>query len=111
MECNAFLRFGQREREKREKTDLGSGEFELFFFLRTKDKRKVDFLVTGDSSTPWFLVEVKSSDTSIRHIFRRSPGAHAFQMTVDPPSVDADCFAVSYPVKVPAKTFIYSLFE
>jgi hypothetical protein len=31
---------------------------------------------------------------------------HAFQLTVDAPFVDADCFAVSFPVKVPAKTFL-----
>ncbi len=48
-------------------TDLGLGEFELFF-LRTKDKREVDFLVVRDSK-PWFLVEVKSSDTKLsRHL-------------------------------------------
>jgi predicted AAA+ superfamily ATPase len=92
-------------------TDLGLGEFELFF-LRTKDKREVDFLVTKDSK-PWFLVEVKSSDTKLsRHLAyfqEKTEADHAFQVTVDAPFVDADCFAVSYPVKVPAKTFLSQL--
>ncbi len=92
-------------------TDLGPEEFELFF-LRTKDKREVDFLVTKDSK-PWFLVEVKSSDTKLsRHLayFQEKTGAdHAFQVTIDASFVDADCFAVSYPVKVPAKTFLSQL--
>jgi hypothetical protein len=34
---------------------------------------------------------------------------HAFQVTVDAPFVDADCFAVFYPIKVPAKTFLSQL--
>ena len=87
------------------------GRIELFF-LRTKDKHEVNFLVTRDSK-PWFLVEVKSSDTKLsRHpaYFQEMTGAdHAFQVTVDAPFVDADCFAVSYPVKVPAKTFLSRL--
>ncbi|MCI5221945.1 MAG: hypothetical protein D3924_04570 [Candidatus Electrothrix sp. AR4] len=80
--------------------NLGPGKFELFF-LRTRD------------SKPWFLVEVKSSDTKLsRHLayFQEKTGAdHAFQVTVDAPFVDADCFAVPDPVKVPAKTFLSQL--
>ena len=32
------------------------------YYLRDKQKREVDFLVARDG-TPWFIVEVKSSDT------------------------------------------------
>lgn len=92
-------------------TDIGIGEFGLYF-LRTKDKKEVDFVVTRDG-TPWFLVEVKSSHTAIspnlRYFQERIGALHAFQVTIDAPFVDADCFSVSYPVRVPAKTFLSQL--
>jgi predicted AAA+ superfamily ATPase len=40
-------------------TDTAQGEFELYY-LRTKDKREVDFCVTK-SGKPWMLVECKSN--------------------------------------------------
>ena len=39
--------------------DVGLGDYGLYF-LRDKEKREVDFLVSKDQE-PWFLVEVKSS--------------------------------------------------
>ena len=39
--------------------DNGYGEYGLYF-LRDKEKREVDFLVTKDRS-PWFMVEVKTT--------------------------------------------------
>jgi len=39
--------------------DSGLGDYELFY-LRTKDQKEVDFLIT-ENSQPWFLVEVKNS--------------------------------------------------
>jgi uncharacterized protein len=44
-------------------TDLGFGEFE-WRYLRDKQKRQVDFLVVKNHK-PWFLLEVKTSDTSL----------------------------------------------
>src|ERR1700732_529601 len=44
-------------------TDLGFGDFDLRY-LRDKQKREVDFLVVRDRN-PWFLVEVKLSDTAL----------------------------------------------
>ncbi len=92
-------------------TDMGFGDFGLFF-LRTKDKREVDFLVTKDN-VPWFLVEAKTSDTRLSknlEYFQKAAGArHAFQVTMDSPFVQADCFSTSYPVKVPARTFLSQL--
>lgn len=92
-------------------TDLGMGEFNLFF-LRTKDKREVDFLVSRDG-VPWFLVEVKSSDSNLSrnlNYFQKATGAkHAFQVIINAPFSRADCFSVPYPVKVPAKTFLSQL--
>ncbi|MCI5146688.1 MAG: hypothetical protein D3923_14480 [Candidatus Electrothrix sp. AR3] len=63
---------------------------------------------------------MNSSDTKLcRHsaYFQEITGAdHAFQVTVDAPFVgapfvDADCFAVSYPIKVPERPFLHRLFE
>lgn len=43
--------------------DLGMGNFELFF-LRDRDRREVDFLIT-EAKKPWLLVEAKWGDTQI----------------------------------------------
>lgn len=40
-------------------TDRGWGDYELYY-LRDKEKREVDFLITKDDN-PWCLVEVKNS--------------------------------------------------
>ncbi len=61
-------------------TDLGFGDFELRY-LRDKQKREVDFLVVRDRK-PWFLVEVKLSDTSLSpslaYFQGQTKAAHAF---------------------------------
>ena len=92
-------------------TDLGLGEYELFF-LRTKDKREVDFLVCRDQK-PWFLVEVKSSDTklskSLAYFQEKTQAENAFQVTINTPFIEADCFSIPYPAKVPARTFLSQL--
>lgn len=44
-------------------TDSGLGKFDLCY-VRDKEKREVDFLVTWDGK-PWLLAECKSSDTNI----------------------------------------------
>ncbi len=62
---------------------------------------------------PWFLVEVKISDRSLsrslEYFQKIIEASHAFQVSIDAPFVDADCFSVSYPVKVPARTFLSQL--
>ena len=92
-------------------TDLGLGDFSLYF-LRTKDRREVDFLVNRNG-TPWFIAEVKSSDAALNKnlaYFQKALGSkHAFQITMDAPYIDADCFSLPYPVKVPARTFLSQL--
>lgn len=92
-------------------TDIGFGNFELFF-LRTKDKREVDFLISRDN-TPWFIVEVKTSKTPLSKslaYFQKATGAqNAFQVTIDLPYTATDCFAVPYPISVPARTFLSQL--
>jgi len=92
--------------------NLGFGEYGLYF-LRTKDKREVDFLVTRNGKS-WFLVEVKSSKKSFlsRHLeyFQTRIGAeHAFQVMMDADFEDADRFEFSYPVRVAGRSFLSQL--
>ena len=65
--------------------DIGLGKYNLYY-LRDKDKKEVDFLVT-ENNKPWFLVEVKSSaKESISknlYYFQKQTGAkHAFQIVL-----------------------------
>jgi uncharacterized protein len=92
-------------------TDLGFGDFELRY-LRDKQKREVDFLVVRDRQ-PWFLVEVKMSETSLSpslaHFQAQTKAAHAFQVVINLPFEPADCFLARKPTVVPAKTFLSQL--
>ena len=92
-------------------TDVGLGQFELFY-IRDKQKREVDFMVARDQK-PWFLVEVKQSDTalspSLDFMQRKISAKHAFQVVIDEPFVKADCFGQQTPVVVPARTFLSQL--
>jgi predicted AAA+ superfamily ATPase len=92
-------------------TDSGMGVYGLHF-LRDKDKREIDFLVTKNDE-PWFLVEVKSSNVSLSpnlEYFQKQIGAkHAFQVVMDLPYEEIDCFKYIRPVVVPAKTFFAQL--
>ncbi|MBR6587518.1 MAG: ATP-binding protein [Kiritimatiellae bacterium] len=93
-------------------TDLGYGEFSLGY-LRDKSRREVDFVVTRDG-IPWFLVEVKKSDTSLSEALaffqKRTGAAHAFQVVMDAAYGEYDCFAIHSPKVVSAKTFLSQLF-
>jgi len=93
-------------------TDYGFGNFELFY-LRDKEKREVDFLMTKDQS-PWFLVEVKSGDNggiskSLYHFQEQTGAMHAFQLNFGLKYVDQNCFAYTKPIIVPASTFLSQL--
>jgi predicted AAA+ superfamily ATPase len=93
-------------------TDQGLGEYGLYY-LRDKDKREVDFLVTKNRK-PWFLVEAKSSgDRGISrwlyYFQEKLKVPHAFQIGFDLPYVDKDCFSYKEPIIVPAKTFLSQL--
>jgi predicted AAA+ superfamily ATPase len=93
-------------------TDRGLGEYGLYY-LRDKDKREVDFLVTKDRK-PWFLVEAKASgdqgiSKSLYYYKEILKVPHAFQIGFDLPYVDVDCFKFHDPVIVPAKTFLSQL--
>jgi hypothetical protein len=92
-------------------SDLGFGDFELRY-LRDKQKREVDFVVVRDRK-PWFLVEVKLSDTSLSPslaYFQKQTGAPlAFQAVINLPYENADCFKAKHPVAVPARTLLSQL--
>ncbi|NNM43051.1 MAG: ATP-binding protein, partial [Chlamydiae bacterium] len=93
-------------------TDRGFGEYGLYY-IRDKDKREVDFLVTKDRK-PWFLVEAKASgdraiSRSLYYFHEKLNTAHAFQIGFDLPYVDKDCFAIKDPIIVPATTFLSQL--
>lgn len=91
--------------------DLGLGNFSLEF-IRTKEKREVDFVV-ADNNQPWFVVEVKTSETRLSpnlEYFQKMLGAkHAFQATINLPYQDLDCFSIRQPVAVPARTLLSQL--
>lgn len=92
-------------------TDLGFGDFELRY-LRDKEKREVDLLVVRDRK-PWFLVEVKLHDTnlspSLGYFQAQTKATHAFQAVIDLAHEATDCFQVTRPVVVPAKTLLSQL--
>ena len=92
-------------------TDYGFGEFQLFF-LRDKEKREVDFLISKNNK-PWILVEVKKSSKNISkslHYFKSITKAEfAFQVNYDDEFISKDCFSINEPVIVPLKTFLSQL--
>ena len=92
-------------------TDLGLGHYEIRY-LRDKLKREVDFVVVRDGK-PWFLVEVKKADANLSpalaHFQAQTGAEHAFQVVLDLPYEEANCFAHRKPIVVPAKTFLSQL--
>lgn len=93
-------------------TDRGFGDFGLYF-LRDKEKREVDFLVTKNEK-PWFLVEVKATSNpglskALFHFQKQTAAPHAFQVAFDLPYVNKDCFSHHDPIIVPALTFLSQL--
>ena len=92
-------------------TETGKGDFGLYF-LRDKQKREVDFLVTRDQD-PWFLAEVKSGSSplskSLVYFQKQTQAEHAFQVAMDAEYVDRDCFEFHSPMIVPGRTFLAQL--
>ena len=92
-------------------TDCGLGRFGLYY-LRDKNQREVDFMVTRDD-TPWFMVEVKTSKTTLSphlsHFQNQSECPHAFQVTIEQPFHDEDCFSTNKPTIVSAASFLSQL--
>ncbi len=91
------------------RNDLGLGDFGLWY-MRDKDGREADFLVSRDGR-PWIVVEVKKSDTStaagFRHMAKALGAPHNFQMVLDQPEVGADPFAAGAdPLIVQARSLL-----
>lgn len=93
-------------------TDNGFGDYQLYF-LRDKDKREVDFLVTRNHE-PWFLVEAKTEEKKplskdLSYFQKQTNAPHAFQAAFSMDYVDADCFSTRRPTIVPVKTLLSQL--
>ncbi len=93
-------------------TDAGMGQYELFF-LRTKEGKEVDFLIT-QNNVPWMLVEAKLSDCkavskSLAYFHRTLATQYAFQVIHHSPYIDQSCFTYTTPTIVSAKTFLSQL--
>jgi len=92
--------------------DVGLGTFDLAY-IRDKEKREVDFVVLRDQQ-PWFLVEAKLSGNdrptdALRRFHEALGTRHAFQVAPDLDFVARDCFEVTRPVVVPARTLLSQL--
>jgi predicted AAA+ superfamily ATPase len=88
--------------------DQGLGDFGLWY-LRDKDQREVDFLITKDDQ-PWIALEVKKSVTDLSpHLgyFSGQLGTrYNFQLVLDLPAVEANPFdRDASPLVVPARSF------
>ena len=93
-------------------TDYGLGQYDLWF-LRDKEKREVDFLISKDKKA-WFLVEVKLSSKggiskNLAYFQDKVKAKHAFQVVFDMDYVQRDCFKQTEPIIVPAQTFLTQL--
>ncbi len=63
---------------------------------------------------PWFLVEVKLANNqplskNLIEFQQQLNAPHAFQVVMELPYVDKDCFKTTGPIIVPAKTFLSQL--
>ncbi len=93
-------------------TDRGFGEYELHY-LRTLDKKEVDFVISKNGKA-WFLVEVKLANSKkinphLSEFQQQAQADHAFQVVLDLPYINKDCFSSNKPLIVPAKTFLSQL--
>ena len=93
-------------------TDFGFGEYGLHY-IRTKQKKEVDFLVSKDGR-PWMLVECKSQSRSLSKTLvefqRKLAVPYAFQVVFDAPYEAIDCFGFrDRSVIVPARSFLSQL--
>lgn len=93
-------------------TDIGLGEYHLHY-LRDKEQREVDFLVTKNK-TPWLMVEVKNSNSGhisphLIHFNKQLNVPHVIQVAADLPFVEQDCFVLNVPKIVSLRTFLSQL--
>ncbi len=92
--------------------DMGLGTANLHY-LRTKDRKEVDFIVTLNQKA-WFLIECKLSDShkispDLYFFKDQTKAKHAFQVVYNMDYIDEDCFKEEGPIIVPAKTLLSQL--
>jgi len=75
-------------------TDMGFGNFRLHY-VRTLDKREIDFVVARDNK-PLLLVEVKKSDTNLSRQLRDRHRWHFGADTIGVQMVDKVDFLQKY---------------
>lgn len=92
-------------------SEVGYGEFNMYF-LRDKQQREVDFLITRDQQ-PWLLVEAKTSEQRASpHLYyfkERTKTLFSLQVTRHMPYVEENCFQENKVLIVPARTFLSQL--
>jgi len=93
-------------------TDSGLGDYRLHF-LRDKEQREVDFLISRDQK-PWLLVEVKRGSNqglspSLRYFHKITGAPHALQVEFDAEYEEIDCFAERRPMIVPLASLFSQL--
>lgn len=92
--------------------DLGFGKFGLYF-IRDKEKREVDFLVTMDEK-PWMLIEVKKSakeplSKNLLYFRDQIKPQYTFQLAFDAPFIEYDFRDLTEPKIIPLITFLSQL--
>ncbi len=93
-------------------TDCGLGYYDLWF-IRDKEKREVDFLVSRDKK-PWLMIEIKLSSKggiskNLLYFQSKIKAEHVIQVVFDMDYIDKNCFHASRPIIVPAQTFLSQL--
>lgn len=92
--------------------DTGLGKYDLFF-LRDKEKREVDFLITSNN-IPWLMMEVKNSDNyalskNLLHFQKQLNAKYALQLSYDLPYIEQDFRELHSPKIFPLSTFLSQL--
>ncbi len=92
--------------------DSGFGKYDLFF-LRDKEKREVDFLITLNN-IPWLMLEVKNSDNyslskNLLHFQKQLNAKYALQISYDLPYIEQDFRELTTPKIFPISTFLSQL--
>lgn len=92
-------------------TDDGDANYGLYF-LRDKEQREVDFLITKDNQ-PFCLIEVKKRDTklspALQYFYDVLNPPYGFQVVYDLPHVDKNLFEKEGLHIVPLCTFLSQL--
>ena len=94
--------------------DLGFGRFELRY-VRDKLKREVDFLVLRERR-PWFLVDVAGGEPTdgvarpaLGYFQQCTRARHAFHVVWEEPFSESNCFELTEPAAVSARTLLSQL--